>query len=141
MAELLTGGCACGTIRYALHETPFDTGWCHCRLCQRSSGAPGLVFTTVRLTKMIVTRGTPRTWRSSDSGDRSFCPSCGAQLTMRVDHQPETIDIAVATLDDPAAVAPGFHIFCSDASAWSLPDDGLPRYARFRPWTRGNSGT
>ena len=47
---------------------------------------------------------------------------------MQVDHQPETIDFRVATLDDPDAVAPGFHIFCASKIAWFETADDLPRH-------------
>jgi hypothetical protein len=63
--------------------------------------------------------------------------ACGSLLTIRVDFQPDTIDIAAATLDQPEGVAPGFHIFCGDAIPWALLDDGLPRHEKFRPDTRG----
>jgi hypothetical protein len=135
--ETLTGGCACGAVRYELRETPFDTGWCHCRICQRTSGAPAIVFTTVTTAGFSVTRGSPATWRSTEFGTRGLCSTCGSLLTIALDFQPGTIDIAAATLDRPEAVAPGFHVFCGHAIAWARLDDGLPRHDRFRPDTRG----
>ncbi|HET9621551.1 MAG TPA: GFA family protein [Kofleriaceae bacterium] len=137
MTTPLTGGCACGRVRYELHETPFDTGWCHCRLCQRSAGAPALVFTTVHVASFRITHGAPSIWRSTPFGERGFCATCGALLTIRIDFQPETIDVSAATLDQPAAVTPGFHVFCRDAVPWAKIDDGLPRFDQFRPDTRG----
>ena len=137
MTEILTGGCACGAIRYELRETPYDTGWCRCRLCQRSSGAPAIVFTTVGLASFVVTAGAPTIWRSSSFGERGFCARCGSLLTIHIDFQPATIDIAAATLDHPERVAPAFHVFCRDAIAWAAIADDLPRHAQFRPDTRG----
>jgi hypothetical protein len=58
---------------------------------------------------------------------------------MHVDHQPDTIDFTVATLDDPGAVMPAFHIWFESRIPWFDPVDGLPRYAKFRPRTRGLS--
>jgi hypothetical protein len=137
MTEMLTGGCACGAVRYELREVPYDTGWCHCRLCQRSSGAPAIVFTTVGIASFAVLAGAPATWRSSSFGERGFCARCGSLLTIHVDFQPTTIDIAAATLDRPELVVPGFHVFCRDAISWASLADGLPRHAQFRPDTRG----
>ncbi len=37
---------------------------------------------------------------------------------MQVDHQPDTIDFTVATLDDPDAAPPGFHIFHGSRIGW-----------------------
>jgi hypothetical protein len=137
MTDILTGGCACAAIRYELRATPYDTGWCHCRLCQRSSGAPALVFTTIAIADFAVTRGGPAVWKSSSFGERGFCAACGTLLTIRIDFQPDTIDITAASLDEPERVAPGFHIFSGDAIRWAVLDDGLPRHEKFRPDTRG----
>lgn len=60
---------------------------------------------------------------------------------MQVAHQPETIDITVATLDDPERVTPGFHIFYASRIAWFETTDSLPKHERYRPDTRGLEGT
>ena len=139
----LTGGCACGAVRYELKSQPFDTGWCHCRTCQLASGAPAMVFASVPAGDLVFTGGADkvRAFKSSDFGHRRFCGECGTPLLMAVDHQPETVDFSVATLDRPGAVTPGFHIFWSSRIAWFEPNDALPRHARFRPDTRGLEGT
>src|SRR3712207_5287072 len=143
MTEGLTGGCACGAVRYALKSAPFDTGWCHCRICQLNSGAPAMVFSSVPHGDFVFTQGVDkvRTFRSTSFGHRRFCGACGTPFTMEVDHQPETVDFSVATLDEPDRVAPGFHIFWSSRIRWFEPGDELPRHSRFRPDTRGLEGT
>ena len=78
-----------------------------------------------------------RSFRSSSFGHRQFCGECGTLLTMQVDHQPDTIDFTVATLDEPDAIAPGFHIFRASRIGWFETADDLPRHDRFRPDTRG----
>jgi hypothetical protein len=82
-----------------------------------------------------------RSFESSPFGRRGFCGECGTPLTIQVDHQPDTVDFPVATLDRPERVAPGFHIFWSSRIGWFEPADALPRHARFRPDTRGLEGT
>jgi len=135
----LTGGCACGAVRYRLASAPFDAGYCHCDTCRRSSGAPVLAFATVPLADFVVTSGAPRVRRSSSFGERGFCADCGTQLTMHVDHQPDTIDFTVATLDDASGVAPGFHLFFGSRLPWFDTDDEHPRHEGLRPDTRGLS--
>jgi len=143
MDEPLTGGCACGAIRYALSSAPFDAGWCHCRTCQLWSGAPAMAFASVRVGDFAFARGEDKVKKfdSSRFGRRLYCGECGTPLTMQVDHQPETVDFTLATLDDPDAVAPGFHIFHASRIAWFETVDDLPRHDRFRPDTRGLEGT
>jgi len=138
-----TGGCMCGAVRYRLGSQPFDPGWCHCRTCQLTSGAPAMVFASVPIGDFHWTDGDSEVRRvdSSTFGHRLFCGRCGAPLLMRVNHQPETVDFSVATLDEPAAIAPGFHIFWSSRIAWFDTRDDLPRHDRFRPDTRGLEGT
>ena len=139
----LTGGCLCGAVRYELHGEPFDCGWCHCRTCQLNSGAPGMVFESIRHGDLVWTKGAERvrSFASSSFGHRSFCGDCGTPFFMQVDHQPETVDFSVATLDDPEAIAPGYHIFWSSRIGWFDPSDDLPRHEKFRPDARGLKGT
>ena len=137
----LTGGCACGCIRYELRSRPFDAGYCHCSICRRSSGAPVVAFATVPFNDLVIVRGEARRRRSSDFGERWFCGECGTQLAMRVDHQPATIDFTIASLGSPAAVRPTFHIFFAEKVPWFEPRDTYPRHQGFRPNTRGLQGS
>ena len=139
----LTGGCMCGSVRFELRSDPFDCGWCHCRTCQLESGAPAMAFASLARDDWVPTEGKDslRSIRTSSFGERTFCGECGSPLHVRVDHQPDTIDFSVVTLDDPGAVAPEFHIFWSSKVAWFNPGDGLPKHDRFRPDTAGLQGT
>ena len=136
MTHELQGGCLCGAVRYRLASEPFEVGYCHCATCRRATGAPVVAFGTVPFAHFQVT-GDPRRRRSSDFGERWFCPECGSQIAMHVDHQPDTIDFTIATLDDPEGLRPQFHIFFGSRIEWFDSADRLPRYYSFRPDTRG----
>ena len=142
MSETTDGGCACGAVRYALLTEPYDCGWCHCTLCRNVSGAPAMVFATVPADDYRVVKGADRLglFRSTGFGERQYCTACGTPLTMKVDHQPESIDLTVASLDDPQRIAPEFHIFYGSKIGWFEPGDDLPKHAKFRPGTRGLEG-
>lgn len=131
------GGCACGAIRYRLDSAPFDAGYCHCRICQLTSGAPVMAFATVPRGDLRFLTGSPARRRSSEFGERWFCRDCGTPLAMIVDHQPDTIDIPIATLDEPDTLAPAFHIWTRSRIAWFEIANDLDRHARFRPDTVG----
>jgi hypothetical protein len=133
----LTGGCACGAIRYRIDGAAYDTGWCHCRLCQKSSGAPAMAFTTCALKDFAVEQGHIATVKLVDYGRRGFCAACGTSLTIHVDYQKDEIDVACASLDDPEAVTPEFHIFHDQKIGWVKLADGLPTYDGFGVDARG----
>lgn len=135
----MEGGCLCGSVRYRLASEPFDAGWCHCRTCQLNSGSPAMAFATVPIGDFAFIRGEELVGRvaSSDFGHRRFCTRCGTPLLMKVNHQPETVDFSIATLDAPEGVVPGFHIFYSEHLAWAPAVDDAPRHDKFRLQTRG----
>ena len=102
-----------------------------------------MVFASVPDGDLVWTRGGDklRSVASSGFGHREFCGECGTPFLMKVDHQPETVDFSVATLDEPEAIAPTFHIFWASRIGWFEPRDELERHDRFRPDTRGLEGT
>jgi len=102
-----------------------------------------MVFASVPEGDLVWTEGADkvRSVSSSSFGHREFCSQCGTQFLMKVDHQPETVDFSVSTLDEPGGIAPGFHIFWGSKVPWFEPGDDLPRYDKFRPDTRGLDGT
>jgi len=138
-----TGGCLCGVIRYRLASAPFDAGWCHCRTCQLSSGSPAMAFASVKAEDWHIEQGADAlgTVASSSFGHRGFCTRCGTPLYMQVNHQPETLDFSLPTLDHPDAIRPEFHIFYASRIGWAEAADALPRHDRFRPNTKGLEGT
>lgn len=124
----LTGGCLCGAVRYEFEGTPGAAGWCHCRMCQRSSGAPAQAYVQLALAGFRYMAGEPAVYRSSANGERRFCPACGSQLEFRDRDVPETISLNSGTLDDPALVPPDRHIWTASAVPWFTDAPGLRRY-------------
>ena len=86
---VLTGGCQCGAIRYALYTQPDRAGICHCRMCQKAVGSPFNTWANVRVENFAWTRGRPATFRSSSAAGRGFCPRCGTPLCFAYVKRPE----------------------------------------------------
>jgi hypothetical protein len=122
-----TGGCLCGALRYAARGEPIDAGYCHCRICQRSSGAPVLAWATFPEDAFAYTRGAPATYRSSERAGREFCASCGTQIAFREDGATR-VDLNLGSLDDPASLPPEYHIWTESRITWFETRDELPRY-------------
>ena len=133
MHETLDGGCLCGRIRYRISAQPIDAGYCHCRLCQRSSGAPCLAWLTVAAGNFAYRTGTAAVYRSSAHSHREFCAVCGSQLVFRKSVDPKTVDVTMASLDDPSRVRPEYHIWRWSRIKWFETDDTLPRHEQRGP--------
>ena len=102
-----------------------------------------MVFASVPDGDLVWTAGADKvkSVTSSNFGRREFCGECGTPFLMKVNHQPETVDFSVPTLDEPEAIEPTFHIFCESRIGWFEPKDDLPRHEKFRPDTRGLQGS
>ncbi|HET9904941.1 MAG TPA: GFA family protein [Xanthobacteraceae bacterium] len=103
----LTGGCQCGAIRYEI-ASPRWTTVCHCRMCQKASGQPFMVFVGGPAENLRWTRGAPRFFASSDIAERGFCAACGTPLTYGRPGA-ATLSVTLGSLDDPAAVQPSLQ--------------------------------
>lgn len=97
---VVTGGCQCGAIRYALYDMPKEGYVCHCRMCQKAVGSPYLIVAPVALDDFAWTRGTPKVYRSSSIAVRDFCGDCGTPLSYRSDGSGR-ISLTIATYDHP----------------------------------------
>ena len=132
----LNGGCLCGKIRYQVTAMPMVVTHCHCATCRRATGAPFITWMTVSPDTFSFTAGEPDYFRSTDDVRRGFCAACGSTLSYVNDKHPEELDIAAATLDDPASVSPVDHIWFGEKLPWIDPGDGLPQLAGSH-WTDG----
>lgn len=121
------GGCLCGAIRYRAQAPIIDSGYCHCRTCRRASGAPVVVWFSVKAEQLTLLNGTPRRFHSSANGMRDFCANCGAQLFFRGEHA-DQVDVTTASLDDPNQIAPDYHIWRKSRISWFETKDTLPRH-------------
>lgn len=121
-----TGGCLCGRVQYRIEAALVDIAHCHCRMCRKSSG--GIVTTWVTVTRHALTwtGNPPRSHASSPDTDRYFCEYCGALLALHTQRAPGTIDITVATLDEPQRHPATRHIWFADHLPWLHLDEALP---------------
>ena len=125
---IYSGACLCGAVRYEARGEPLDAGWCHCRMCQRISGAPAQPFVLFPLDAFAYVRGEPRIYISSAEGERRSCAICGSSLEFRLRNDPREVSLNSGTLDDPSRVPPRKHIWTSSRVAWFRCDDGLPEF-------------
>lgn len=127
MSENHQGGCLCGGLRYEFTAPLQDIAHCHCSTCRRSSGGIVTTWISVPLTSFRWLAGIPREYASSATCTRSFCPTCGAQLTLFTRLSPDSLDITIATLDEPALAPADRHIWVQSRLPWLHLDEHLPQ--------------
>lgn len=134
MSEIITGGCACGAIRYSASHAPRYMGNCHCRDCQRATGSgyfPGVLFLQREFT---VTAGAPKWFETtSDAGNgmrRGFCGDCGSPLLLNLAANEGIQLVYAGSLDTPEIYKPVRNIFTGSAHAWDIMDPALPKFER-----------
>jgi len=134
MTQTYTGGCACGAIRYEIHDQPVFENHCQCRDCQRRSGTGhGSYLTFSDRTKVKVT-GEARSWRvAGDSGNEKihgFCPTCGTPVHLTFAAMPALFTIAAASLDTPEIFRPSVVTYNIRALSWDRIDPQLTRFEK-----------
>lgn len=129
MARERMGGCFCGAVRYRVADDPIDAGYCHCRMCQRTTGAPAVAWGSWDATGFAWLTAEPATLQSSTRGQRRFCADCGSHILFSTADEPEIVDVNLVTLDHPEQIAPQYHIWTDSRIAWFDTADTLPRYA------------
>jgi hypothetical protein len=124
-----TGGCVCGRTRYVLKSAPFSLGDCHCIDCRRSAGAPYVTWGSVPREDLHITKGEPRKIAHANR-IRSFAACCGTHLFFEDNKNSETVDVTIASLDDPAPFAPQKEIWLEDKLPWVKLDESLPKFQK-----------
>lgn len=116
----ITGGCQCGEIRYELARAPDRVSICHCRDCQRSSGAPMMCWALMPKDVLKITAGQPKVINSSGDSFRQFCGNCGTGLFfVNETILPGIVDVQTVTLDDPAAFPPATQYQTAERIPWA----------------------
>ncbi|HEX7791946.1 MAG TPA: GFA family protein [Afipia sp.] len=127
-----TGGCLCGGIRYEIHAEPLLSAVCHCRHCQRQSGAafsvvsafPASAYMQTGVTRIFADKGD-----SGKSVARHFCPDCGSPIASVAEAIPDVVLIKAASLDAFADILPTAEVYCDNALPW-LPALTSTRFPR-----------
>jgi hypothetical protein len=122
---VLTGGCQCGAIRFALNAAPVKISICHCRMCQKASGAPFASFADIEKSEFSWTRGQPAAFRSSTIAERDYCRDCGTPLSFRRIDGPR-IEIMTGTFDRPDRLVPTRQFGTESRLGWVVGISNLP---------------
>jgi len=124
MDEEISGGCACGRVRYRVTIHDQDAYLCHCRMCQRATGSISIAFKGVN-TSEVRWENEPDWFDSSPIAVRPFCRECGTSLGFKFKDGSEKMDLTVASFDDPAPFTPKHHFGVESMHRAWLNTEGL----------------
>jgi hypothetical protein len=119
----MTGGCQCGALRYRAEGEPLIQGFCHCRNCQRISGAGHIGFICFAESAVSVegaTRSYSLTGGSGRTATRYFCPTCQSDVFGRAEVMAGQINLYAGSLDDTSQFQPRIAIFTRSRPAWDM---------------------
>jgi hypothetical protein len=132
----LTGGCACGAVRYSLDRGPIFVHNCYCTLCQKQTGSTSIVNFFVETEALTRLSGeTVRHIAKTGTGRDQHIMRCAECGTAVWSHYPRLGELGVAvrvgTFDDPGAVTPDVAIFTADRMPWVTLPEGIPHFEQF----------
>jgi hypothetical protein len=100
-ATTMTGGCACGRVRYSARIENDDAYLCHCRMCQRATGSVSIAFKNLKQAD-VTWESQPDWFDSSPIAVRPYCRECGTSFGFQFKEGPN-MDLTVA-LRRPLAI-------------------------------------
>lgn len=125
------GGCDCRAVRYRMESAPLFVHCCHCRWCQRESGASFALNAMIEAER-VRDLGEPadlvQTPSASGAGQLiARCPKCRVAVWSHyASAGPVVRFIRVGTLDDPDLLPPDIHIFTASKQPWVVLPDATP---------------
>jgi hypothetical protein len=136
MSELpLTGGCNCGAVRFEVTAPLAVASYCHCKRCQRRSGAAASAnaHPAPGTFRIVAGEDRLRVWKPDGGGEKWFCGDCGSSLFGRNPSHADPISIRMGAFDDDPGIRPSVRQFVAYAAPWEpIPDDRMPRHAESR---------
>jgi hypothetical protein len=132
----LEGGCDCRHIRYRMETAPLIVHCCHCRWCQRESGASFALNAMIESDRIRLLGAAPEaveTPSASGYGQRFMrCPHCKVAVWSHYAGLGEAMSfVRVGTLDEPDRLPPDIHIYTASKQPWvTLPPGAVavPEY-------------
>lgn len=130
MSEILSGGCACGQLRYTWTAgIKFRIYACHCKDCQTRSGSAFALQMGTMANDLSVLGNTIEGKIVQPSGavaTQFACPQCLTRVYASNDQRPGYLTVRAGTLDDSNSITPAFHLWVKSKQPWVVIPDGVP---------------
>jgi hypothetical protein len=117
-------------------SAPLIVHCCHCRWCQRESGAAFALNAMIEADRVQLLAGAPElvlTPSNSGQGQKiARCPQCRVAVWSHYAGAGDKLSfVRVGTLDDPDAFAPDVHIYTESKQPWVVLPEGVRAFAQY----------
>lgn len=117
------GHCSCGEVRYRVSRRPMFVHCCHCRWCQRETGASFALNALIEAEALAVLKGKTETINTPSNSGRGQkivrCRYCRIALWSNYGGAGAAVHfVRVGTLENPDLLPPDIHIFTSSKQPW-----------------------
>jgi hypothetical protein len=115
---------------------PMFVHCCHCRWCQRETGASFALNAMIESERVVLVSGAPEvvnTPSNSGKGQQIVrCPTCRIAVWSHYAGAGDAVRfVRVGTLDTPDVVPPDIHIFTASKQPWVVLPQGAPAVAGY----------
>jgi len=134
--------CCCGSLRVETTGEPAIVAACHCRECQRRTGAPYGVSVYFEKTQVRPEGASKVYTRNGQEGRKlrfHFCPECGTTVYWEADFRPDQIGVALGAFADPAFPAPTRSAWEESRHSWVAFGHDLVQFPQAPPVPRPGS--
>jgi len=130
------GRCTCGFVRYRMTSAPIFVHCCHCRWCQRETGASFALNALIESDRVELLSGevdVVDTPSNSGKGQKIVrCPRCRVAVWSHYAGAGDLLSfVRVGTLDEPDRLPPDIHIFTESKQPWVVLPPGVPAVPQY----------
>lgn len=130
-STIYDGTCTCRFVRYRMSTKPLFVHCCHCRWCQRETGASFALNAMIETDRVQLLQGdveVVNTPTLSGKGQKiSRCPHCRIAVWSNYAGAGDAIRfVRVGTLDEPDRLPPDIHIFTASKQPWVVLGPDIP---------------
>ena len=131
VSEQFEGGCTCRAVRYRMTSRPLFVHCCHCRWCQRETGASYALNAMIEADRVLLLKGAPEpvdTPSNSGKGQKIWrCAACRIAVWSNYAGAGDAVRfVRVGTLDQPDRLPPDIHIFTASKQPWVVLPPAMP---------------
>jgi hypothetical protein len=126
-AQVRSGRCLCGAVRYTVRGPLRGIIVCHCGQCRRQHSYLSAFTSAARADVSLEGADGVRWFAASARGRRGFCAACGSSLFFEPAGEAR-LAIAAGSLDQPSGLEIIGHEYVADQADYERTDQGRPAY-------------